>query len=200
MRIGLDVMGGDNAPAAILDGAIGALEQLDGDDELVLVGDGAIIDRYLTDKGVKDQRLTVRPCSEIIRMDDSPVEAVRTRKDASIVVLARMAGRKATKPVDSIISAGNTGAFIAAAQIFMRRLPGVHRPGITVTVPTFAGPITLLDVGANIEPKPAHLAQYGVMGEVYARLILGVDKPRVCSFISCLDKIKKSKKLNKSTD
>jgi glycerol-3-phosphate acyltransferase PlsX len=78
-----------------------------------------------------------------------------------------------------VISAGNTGACVAASQYFMRRLPGVVRPGICVTVPTFSGPIVLIDVGANIEPKPSHLAQYGVMGEVYAREILGIKTPRI---------------------
>jgi glycerol-3-phosphate acyltransferase PlsX len=77
------------------------------------------------------------------------------------------------------VSAGNTGACVSAAAMYMRRLPGVHRPGIVVTLPTFAGPIILIDVGANIEPKPHHLAQYGVMGAVYSQKVLGVESPRV---------------------
>ena len=77
------------------------------------------------------------------------------------------------------ISAGNTGACVTAAQMNMRRLPNVIRPGVAVTVPTFSGPVILIDVGANIEPKPLHLAQYGVMGDIYAKRILGMDSPRV---------------------
>ncbi len=179
MRIGIDVMGGDNAPDAILDGAIGSLTRLEPDDELVLVGDGDVISRGLSDRGVKDDRLRIVACTEVIAMDESPVEAVRTKKDSSIAVLANLAGRKAERPIDAAISAGNTGAFVTAAQMCMRRLPHVHRPGIAVTVPTFCGPVVLIDVGANIEPKPHHLAQYGVMGHVYARFILHIERPRV---------------------
>ncbi len=179
MRIGLDVLGGDNAPDAILEGAIGALERLDSTDELILVGDAGVIERFLAERGVDDPRLTIVGCSESIAMDESPVEAVRSKKDSSIVVLATMAGRKAAHPLDGMISAGNTGAFVTAAQMYLRRLPGVHRPGIAVTVPTFGGPVTLIDVGANLEPKPHHLAQYGVMGDVYAGLGLSVRKPKV---------------------
>lgn len=179
MRIGLDVMGGDNAPDAILEGAVGSLGSIGPNDEIVLVGDAAVIAGYLKDHGVDDPRVTAVGTTEVIAMEEAPVEAVRTKKDASIVRLARMAGRKADNPLDAMISAGNTGAFVAAAQMFIRRLPGVHRPGIAVTMPTFAGPVTLIDVGANLEPKPHHLAQYGVMGEVYAALGLSVRKPRV---------------------
>jgi glycerol-3-phosphate acyltransferase PlsX len=117
-------------------------------------------------------------------MDEPPVEAVRSKPDSSITVLAelasaRKASRRGTEPLDAIISAGNTGACVAAAQMHIRRLRNVHRPGIAVTIPTFSGPIVLIDVGANIEPKPHHLAQYGVMGEIYSRRIMGVQNPRV---------------------
>ncbi len=179
MRIGLDVMGGDNAPDAILEGAIGALDRLAPTDEIVLVGDAAVIERYLAEHKIDDPRLTIVACREVITMDESPVEAVRAKKDSSIVMLATMAGRKAAKPLDAMISAGNTGAFVTAAQMYLRRLPGVHRPGVAVTIPAFSGPVTLIDVGANLEPKPHHLAQYGVMGEVYAGLGQSVRKPRV---------------------
>jgi glycerol-3-phosphate acyltransferase PlsX len=107
------------------------------------------------------------------------VEAIRGKKDASLVVMARHAGPKAENRLDAIVSAGNTGAMVGAAQMHMRRLPNVIRPGIAVTVPTFKGPVVLIDVGANIEPKPVHLAQYGVMGEAYARALVGIKEPRV---------------------
>jgi glycerol-3-phosphate acyltransferase PlsX len=184
MRIGLDVMGGDHAPHAVLDGAVSALDRLEPADRLYLVGDGDVIASKLNEAGVDDERLVVVRCSQTIAMDEPPVEAVRSKPDSSITVLAELAsGRKASRrgyePLDAIISAGNTGACVAAAQMHMRRLRNVHRPGIAVTVPTFSGPILLIDVGANIEPKPHHLAQYGVMGEIYARRILGVQNPRV---------------------
>ena len=177
MRIGLDVMGGDNAPAAILDGALDALERLDATDELVLVGKESVIKPVIQKRN--DPRLRVVHASDTIGMEESPVEAVRGKKDASLTILARMAGHRAEPHVDAMISAGNTGACVTAAQMYMRRLPNVHRPGVAVTVPTFHGPIALIDVGANLEPKPHHLAQYGTMGAVYAELIQGIAKPRV---------------------
>ncbi len=179
MRIGLDVMGCDNAPDAILEGAIASLEKLNSADELVLVGDRAAIEAAINSRGVNDPRVTVVGTTQVIAMDEPPVEAVRSKKDSSLVVLAQMTGRKAPKPLDAMISAGNTGACVTAAQMHMRRLAGVHRPGVAVTMPTFSGPVVLIDVGANLEAKPHHLAQYGVMGDVYARLVLGVKTPRI---------------------
>jgi glycerol-3-phosphate acyltransferase PlsX len=179
MRIGLDVMGGDNAPDAILQGAMDALDRLAPTDVLVLVGDAAVIEQALSDRGIDDGRVAIVPAAKVIAMDESPVEAVRNKRDSSLVVLARMTGRREEEPLDAMISAGNTGACVTAAQMYMRRLPGVHRPGVAVTMPTFGGPVVLIDVGANLEPKPHHLAQYGVMGEVYAKLAFGIEKPRV---------------------
>lgn len=179
MRLGVDVMGGDNAPHEILKGCIACLPLLPGDDELVLVGDGPVIRKTLADHGVADPRVTVVETTEVVGMDEPPVEAIRSKKNASLVVMARMASPKEPNRLDAIISAGNTGAMVSAAQMHMRRLPNVVRPGIAVTVPTFAGAVVLIDVGANIEPKPLHLAQYGVMGDIYARQILGVANPRV---------------------
>ena len=105
MRIGFDVMGGDNAPDAILEGAVSSLESIGQDDEIVLVGDATIIAAYLKDHGVDDPRITTVGTTEVIGMAESPVEAVRSKKDASLVVLARLAGRKAENPLDAMISA-----------------------------------------------------------------------------------------------
>ena len=180
MRIGLDVMGGDNAPGAILDGALAALDKLDPSDELVLFGDQEVIQSGLEHcPSSRKSQVTVCHTTEVIGMDESPVEAVRGKPDSSVVAMCKAAGRKADSPLDVVISAGSTGAQVTAAQMYMRRLPNVHRPGIAVAVPTFAGKIVLIDVGANIEPKPHHLAQYGVMGDIYARKILGIDNPRI---------------------
>ena len=179
MRIGLDVMGGDHAPNAVLDGAAAAIDSLDPADSLVLFGDERLIREHLEQAGVTAGAIEVVATTETIDMNESPVEAVRTKNGSSLVALARGAGRKAEQPLDAIISAGNTGACVAAAQMFMRRLPSVHRPGIAVSVPTFSGPVILIDVGANIEPKPHHLAQYGVMGAVFARRVVGIENPRI---------------------
>ena len=179
MRIGVDVMGGDNAPDEILKGCFAAVSKMGATDQLVLIGDGPMIEEAISERGVDRTRVEVVATTEVIGMDESPVDAVRAKKDSSIVVIGRMASRKQPNRLDAVISAGNTGACVAAAQLHMRRLDGVIRPGIAVTVPTFAGPIVLIDVGANIEPKAHHLAQYGVMGDIYARRVLGIANPRV---------------------
>jgi len=179
MRIGVDVMGGDNAPDEILKGCFAAIPKMVAGDQLVLIGDGPMIDEAISERGVDRSMIEVVPTTEVIGMDEPPVDAVRAKKDSSIVVMGRMASPKQPNRLDAVISAGNTGACVAAAQLHMRRLEGVIRPGIAVTVPTFAGPIVLIDVGANIEPKAHHLAQYGVMGDIYARRVLGIANPRV---------------------
>jgi len=179
MRIGVDVMGGDNAPDEILKGCVSVLSRLPAEDTLVLIGDRQVIEEGLRERGVSDPRLEIAATTQVIGMDESPVEAVREKTDSSIVVMARMGSFKTPNRLAAVISAGNTGACVAAAQLHMRRLANVLRPGIAVTVPTFAGPVLLIDVGANIEPKPHHLAQYGVMGDVYSKQILGVRNPRV---------------------
>ena len=180
MRIGVDIMGGDNAPEQILKGCMQAVPMLDQSDRLVLVGDEEIARDMLGERGMlHDPRIEIVATTEVIGMDEPPVEAMKAKKNSSIVVMNQMASPRAENRLDVVISAGNTGACVAASQYFMRRLPGVVRPGICVTVPTFSGPIVLIDVGANIEPKPSHLAQYGVMGDVYAREIMGIANPRV---------------------
>lgn len=179
MRIGIDVMGGDNAPDEILKGCFTALANLSPDIQIVLIGDAGLINEAIAERGIKSTQIEVVGTTEVIGMDESPVDAVRAKKDSSLVIMGRMASPKLPNRLDAIISAGNTGACVAAAQLHMRRLEGVIRPGIAVTVPTFAGPIVLIDVGANIEPKASHLAQYGVMGDIYARRVLGIENPRV---------------------
>jgi len=183
MRIGVDIMGGDNAPDEILKGAFAALPKLPAEDTLVLFGKGDLIEEAIKDRSIAKNgpgaRIEVVHCSEVIEMDDVPVEAVRSKRDSSISRAAEYAGPKHPNRCDAWISAGNTGACVTASQMYMRRLPNVIRPGIAVTIPTFAGPIVLIDVGANIQPKPVHLAQYSIMGDAYARAILGIKNPRV---------------------
>ncbi|MCC6906748.1 MAG: phosphate acyltransferase PlsX [Phycisphaerales bacterium] len=179
MRIAIDVMGGDHAPGAILDGAFAALKSLDPGDELLLVGKEAVIRQAIAAAAITDPRLRVVDAPDEIGMDEQPVEAVRSKPRSSIVVMSELAHRRAEDSADVIISAGNTGACVTAAQMSLRRLPGVHRPGIAVILPTFGGPVVLCDVGANPDPRASHLAQYGLMGEVYAREVLGIASPRV---------------------
>ncbi len=181
MRIAIDVMGGDHAPDAILDGALAALPSLADEDRLVFVGDAQIIRDTITERGLKNEtRFDVVPTTDVVEMDESPVDAVRNKPDSSIGKLGWLGSTRAgDQQVDIVISAGNTGAMVAAAQMFMRRLPGVHRPGIAITMPTFYGPLIVCDVGANIVPKPHHLHQYGHMAGIYAREVHGIAEPRV---------------------
>lgn len=179
MRLAVDVMGGDHAPDAILSGCVLGLEHLAPDDRLVLVGPGAMIREMLAERGVSDPRLVIHDAPDAIGMDESPVEAVRTKKDSSIVKMAQLGSAKATERCDVVLSAGNTGACVAAATMHMRRLPGVHRPGIAVTIPTFHGPVVMSDVGGNPEPRASHLWQYGVMADAYAKHVHHIKSPRV---------------------
>lgn len=175
MRIGVDAMGGDYAPREIIRGAVEAVPNLNGH-QLVLVGDRAVIEAELARIDGPQGGLEIVHTSQVIGMDEVPVEAVRTKKDSSIVKLAVMAGHQ---ELDAIVSAGNTGAFAAASQLRMGLLPGVIRSGIAVVLPSFTGPIVMCDVGANISPKAHHLMQYAIMASAYARHVLKVSKARV---------------------
>ncbi len=179
MRIGVDVMGGDLAPGPILSGALAAASTFQPGDKMVLFGDQSVIEDALAAASPAADVIEIVATEDDISMEESPVEAVRHKAKSSLVQMAQMAGPKAETRLDMAISAGNTGAFVAAAQMYMRRLPGVIRPGIAAVVPTFAGPVTFIDVGANIDPKPHHLHQYGVMGTIYSRRVLGIEQPRV---------------------
>ncbi len=174
-RIAVDAMGGDHAPGAIIRGAIAALDDR-ADLELTLVGKEDVIQDELTSLEFDAGRVRVVHASEIVAMDESPMDAVRRKKDSSLMVMAKLA---ASREVDGIISAGNTGACAGAAQLRIRPLACVSRPGIAVTLPTFHGPVVLCDVGANIQAKPHHLYEYAVMSTLYAKKILSIQKPRV---------------------
>ncbi|HBS27997.1 MAG TPA: phosphate acyltransferase PlsX [Phycisphaerales bacterium] len=180
MRIAVDAMGGDHAPDAIVKGCLEALALIAPTDRLVLVGDRGVIEDIIRERGVRDDRLSIVHAESVIGMEDSPVEAVRAKPDSSIVKMAILgSARKTPDPVDVVISAGNTGACVSAATMHMKRLPGAHRPGIACTIPTFHGPVVVCDVGANPEPRAMHLAQYGLMAEVFAQRVLGIERPRV---------------------
>jgi glycerol-3-phosphate acyltransferase PlsX len=181
MRLAVDVMGGDHAPDAVLKGSVDAIPLLAPDDQLVLVGPRDLIADFLADRGIKDPRITIEHAGDVIEMDESPAKAVRSKPDSSIVRMARLGSNKVEANVraDAVMSAGNTGACVSAAIMQMKRLPGVHRPGIAVTVPAFNGPVILIDAGANPEPRPSHLWQYGLMADVYARHVLKLGNPRI---------------------
>lgn len=178
MRAAVDVMGGDRAPDEILKGCFAAAEFLTGDDRILLVGCSQTIKPALArgDLGESAHRFEVVQADEVIAMDEPPVEAVRRKKKSSIGIMARLV---ADGEADVAISAGNTGACVAAASLRMRTLPGVSRPGIAVVIPTFHGPVVLCDAGANIAPQPHHLLHYAIMAAAYSRACCSVELPRV---------------------
>jgi glycerol-3-phosphate acyltransferase PlsX len=180
MRIAIDVMGGDDAPDAIVRGCLDALPHLPSDDRLVLVGDASVVEDIIHERGALDDRIELVDTHVEIEMHESPVEAVRTKPDSSLVRMVMLgSARKSPEPVDVVISAGNTGACVSAATMHMKRLKGVHRPGIACVIPALHGPVVMCDVGANPEPRPSHLYQYALMADTYARKMLGIESPRV---------------------
>ena len=174
MRIIVDAMGGDYAPEVVIEGTIAAIKQYGV--EVALVGDEQRVNALLAKAKFSSRLLTVCPASEVIGMDESPAVSVRRKRNSSIVV-----GLKLVKEGkgDAFFSAGNTGAVVCAATLTLGLLPGVDRPGIGTVMPTLKGNSLILDVGANIDPKPEHLLQYGVMGAAYATCILNKTKPKV---------------------
>ena len=175
MRLAIDAMGGDFAPREIVRGALAARDALP-EDEIILVGDSAAIRRELEQAGAAPDRLTIVHASQRVSMADLPVEAVRRKPDSS---MRRATELMAQGKADAVISAGNTGAFVAAAHMVVKRLPGIRRPGISVVFPTFYGPVVLIDVGANVDSRPIHLLQYALMASLYARKVIGIENPRV---------------------
>src|SRR6478735_8867634 len=172
-------MGGDRAPDEILKGCWEAVPLLGGEDQIHLVGDETVIREGLAASGLSDdqkKRFKTVATTQVIEMDESPVDAVRAKPKSSINVACDLVKKG---EADVFVSAGNTGACVAAAQLKMRTLPGVSRPGIAVILPTFYGPVVVCDVGANITPKPRHFQQYALMAGAYATAVCGVENPRV---------------------
>lgn len=179
VRAAVDVMGGDHAPAAILQGCWEASALLDASDTVYLVGDEQAIKKGLATSGLSEEKRGIyKPIvtTQVVEMDESPVDAIRNKPDSSIAVMCKMAAKG---EADVVISAGNTGACVAAAQLRMRTLPGVSRPGIAVVLPTFEGPVVICDVGANVAARAKHLQQYAIMASAYAWAVCGVQNPRV---------------------
>jgi len=175
VRLAIDAMGGDNAPGEIIRGALAARDALP-EEEFVLVGDRAAVEAELDAAGAARERIEIVHASEQVAMAEPPVEAVRKKPDSS---MRRAVEVMAKGEADAVVSAGNTGAFVAAAHMIARRLPGVRRPGISVVLPAFHGPVVVIDVGANVDSRPVHLLQYGVMASVYAREVFDITEPRV---------------------
>ncbi len=167
-------MGGDFAPASIVEGAVQAWRELG--IAPILVGREEEIARELRRVGSSPSEIEVVHASETIGMDESPSLALRRKKDSSIRVACRLVKEGRAK---AIVSAGSTGACMVAGKIILGTIEGVDRPAIAAVLPTQSGRMVLLDVGANVDCKPHHFMQFAVMGDLYARFVLGIDRPRV---------------------
>jgi phosphate acyltransferase len=178
-RIALDVMGGDNAPGAILDGALAACDAASENplppSRILLVGDEAVIRPALAERNAPDE-FEILHAPSVIGMDEKPAQALRSKRDASIPVAT---GAVKKGHAGAIVSMGNTGAMVGSATLGLGTLAGVRRPGIAVTLRLSDTPLTLLDMGANIAPHASDLMQYGVMGATLQRDCMGVESPRV---------------------
>lgn len=174
MKIVLDAMGSDNAPAVEVEGAIRAVQEFGHD--LILVGDEVRIKKELEKYGLLSDKITIKHASEVIEMHDPAAISVRRKRDSSIVVGMDLIKKD---QADAFVSAGNTGAVVCAATLSLRLLPGIDRPGIAIVIPSLKGTSLIIDVGANINTKPIHLLQYGIMADAYSRYLLGKSDPSV---------------------
>ena len=167
-------MGGDHGPAVVVEGAYAAVREFGA--SVVLVGDTTAIERELTRLGASSAAVEVRHASQVVGMGESPSQALRRKRDSSLRVAAELVR---DGDASAFVSAGNTGAAMAVAMFVVGVLRGVDRPAIAAVLPNLKRFTVLLDVGANVDPKPWHLFQFAVMGHVYARDILGIERPRV---------------------
>ena len=174
MRIGLDAMGGDRAPEDAVKGAILAAKELGY--EMTLIGKEEDIKKHLKGETYPEDKIKIVNTSQVIEMHEPAALSVRKKRDSSIVKGADMLKKG---EFDAFVSAGNTGAVVCAATLSLRLLPGVDRPGIAVIFPTLSRPCMVIDVGANIDPKPFHLLQYGIMGDAYSKYIMSKTNPTV---------------------
>ncbi|MFW6264597.1 MAG: phosphate acyltransferase PlsX [Bacillota bacterium] len=174
MKIALDAMGGDHAPEKIVKGALQACQTYS-ELEIELVGQKEVIEEFLPED-YPDNRISIKNAEEIITMSDSPARAIRKKKDSSLVKAIDLLKEK---EVDAFISAGNTGAVMAASLFNLGRLEGIKRPSILINFPSVNGQTIVMDNGANADCKPEHLLQFALMGQIYAKNVLKIDNPRI---------------------
>lgn len=177
MRIGLDIMGGDFAPDAIIEGAVDCLAHLTEGEKLVLIGNEINILNRLHELGTDPSRFEILHAEDVIEMGDHPARAFSQKRNSSISLGYRML-KQGT--LDGFCSAGNTGAMLVGASYTVNVIPGVFRPALATKLPSIDGRNSvILDVGINPDCKPDVLMQYGILGTLYARFVLGIDNPSV---------------------
>lgn len=176
MKIALDAMGHDEGPAKLVEGAALALAEFPEIDRLFLTGDTPKIEAELKRLGCNDRRIEIVHCTQVVEMSDHAVDAVRRKRDSSI---ARAVDLVKSGQAEAVVSAGHTGASVAATTIKLRMLPGIERPAIAATIPTEKKHFVLIDAGANTDPTPAQMLHNAIMGAVYSRCMSGVQQPEI---------------------
>lgn len=174
MKIAVDAMGGDFAPEEVVNGAVLACRDLGA--EVILVGDEQRINDLLKNHSISGLKLEIKNATEVIEMGDHPAQAVKKKKDSSLVVANRLVKDGVAA---AVISAGNTGAAMSASLLTLGRIKGISRPAIASPMPTTKGVSVLLDAGANADCDPENLVQFALMGSIYAEQVFGFPKPRV---------------------
>ncbi len=175
LTIVVDAMGGDHAPACVIEGAVQALQESNNRFNIILIGQSDKVEPLLAAQNCNELNLTFIHASEVVTMDDTPATAVKTKQDSSLVKGLQLCK---TKQADAYVSAGNTGAQMAASLFVLGRLPGVLRPTIYAYFPRLGEGLTnIVDVGANVDCKPEHLVQFAEMLTIYQRYGAGIDKP-----------------------
>ena len=177
IRIAIDAMGGDKAPEAIVTGAVEAARKAENQYEIVLVGNSdRITDEIHRHYFTKDLSISVVHAPETIGMDESPAMALRRKPESSIAIAARL---HQEGKVDAVVSAGNTGAMVAASLLYLKRIKGVKRPAVGAFMPHSDGVCFIIDVGTSVDSRPIQLLQFGIMGSIFVSHILEIASPRV---------------------
>lgn len=174
MKIALDAMGGDHAPAVVVEGAVRAATEYGA--EILLVGREAAVAPLLARAGGAHPNIELVDAPEVVSMDDQPAQAVRRKRGASLVVCAELVKQGQAQ---ALVSAGNTGAGMVVSTLTLGRIPGIDRPAVAIVLPNRTGLTVLLDAGANVDVSPHCLQQFAIMGSIYSKELLGVPEPRV---------------------
>ncbi len=174
IRVAVDAMGGDYAPTVVIEGAAQAIKERPL--SIILVGQANLLTQEIERLGAKSSHFIIQNATEVVGMGESPSETLKKKKNSSVRVTFEMVGQGRA---DAAVSAGNSGATLATASFVLGRLEGVERPAIAGVLPTLKGPTVMIDAGANMDCKPHHLFQFGIMGAVFSQGILGVSNPRV---------------------
>jgi glycerol-3-phosphate acyltransferase PlsX len=175
MKVAVDAMGGDLAPEEVVKGALIVAGEQPAV-QIILVGDEPAINAELAKNGPTPANVSIRHTSEVIAMDDHPAQALRKKRDSSLVVAGQMVKNG---EADATFSAGNTGAAMAIATLEIGRIKGIDRPAIGATMPAIQGRFLLLDAGANVDCSPENLEQFAIVGSIYAEKVMGIENPRV---------------------